>query len=151
MGLSCCAGNIVRVAFQSNSAGQQGGALFSSSSSGNILNSTFTSNKAGQARSAAYLHAAVLACPLPKMMAAFACAFHKAWHVRQAGGAVFQNAAASSISFCIFSGNSAGTGSGGALYRNACQGFTINCSFISNDAAEGGAIYQNNCVSNNIR
>jgi predicted outer membrane repeat protein len=69
----------------------------------------------------------------------------------QAGGAVFQNDAASSISFCIFSNNSAGAGAGGAVYRNACQGFTINCSFLGNTAAQGGAIYQNNCVSNNIR
>lgn len=48
--LCACAGNIVRTAFNSNTAGGQGGAVFGTSSSGNILNSTFTTNKANQAR-----------------------------------------------------------------------------------------------------
>ena len=123
----------------------------------------------------------------------------------QAGGAVFQSGCASSISFSIFTGNNAGTGTGGAVYRNACHGYTVNCSFLNNTAAmvrrlhchicqadflaqpfvrtgtargvrcarsaggacqcsycdvprcvgdaclQGGALYQNNCVSNNVR
>ena len=50
-GLLVHAGNILRTAFNSNTAGQ-GGAVFGTSSSGNILNSTFTTNKADQARAA---------------------------------------------------------------------------------------------------
>ena len=53
----------------------------------------------------------------------------------QAGGAVFQSGCASSISFSIFTGNTAGAGTGGAVYRNACHGYTVNCSFLNNSAA----------------
>ena len=43
------AGNIIRTAFTSNTAGQKGGAVFGETSTGNIMNSTFTTNKASQA------------------------------------------------------------------------------------------------------
>eukprot|EP00884_Botryococcus_braunii_P013078 jgi/Botrbrau1/21771/Bobra.43_1s0161.1 len=64
----------------------------------------------------------------------------------QGGGAIFQTDVASSISFSVFQENS-----GGALYRNACRGYLINCSFINNTARQGGAVYLNNCQQNNIR
>ncbi len=49
---------------------------------------------------------------------------------------MFQNDCASSISFSILSQNEAGALGGGALYRNACRGFTINCSFLANTSAQ---------------
>jgi hypothetical protein len=49
----------------------------------------------------------------------------------QGGGAIFQTDAASSITFSVFRENS-----GGAVYRNSCRGFFINCSFINNTARQ---------------
>ena len=58
------AGNIIRTAFTSNTAGQKGGAVFGETSTGNIMNSTFTTNKASQAGGAGGLRSS--GCSLPQ-------------------------------------------------------------------------------------
>ena len=95
-----------------------------------------TSACSGQSDCKAVVVTSSQTAPVSSAPGSLAMLLHFARPCLQAGGAVFQSGCASSISFSIFSSNTVGAaGTGGAVYRNACHGYTLNCTFQSNTAS----------------
>ncbi|HEY1922758.1 MAG TPA: hypothetical protein VGG44_08320, partial [Tepidisphaeraceae bacterium] len=59
------------------------------------------------------------------------------------GGAMYLSGAATTLTGCTFTGNTANSGPGGAIANFGASPTLTNCSFISNSAGTGGAIWTN--------
>ena len=125
---------VTRGIFTGNSAFTAGGAIYNYLGvTANVTDSTFTGNSAGTGNGGAIYNLGTLTTTGGSF----------ASNTAHYGGVIYNYIGTANITDSTFTGNSAGTGNGGAIYNLA----TLNLmgdSFVSNTAGSGGAIYNNN-------
>ena len=115
-----------------NGSATDGGGISNESSSPTITNCTFTANTAANNGGGICSNSS----SSPMIMN---CTFTA--NVANDGGGVYNDASSPEISNCAFAGNGATVLGGGVCNWNGCSPTITDCTFIANEANDGGGVY----------